>query len=75
MLLDTTIVHAVSALCKRLFQSHTLGKDTRLKQLNPYEGQCLISESFILTIHGRGIFLLNIEIHARGLSSPELTAA
>lgn len=73
--LDTIIVHAGSTLCKRLFQSHTLGKGTRLKPLNSYEGQCPTAESFVLTIHWRGIFLLNMEIHARGLSCTELTAA
>lgn len=72
MLLDTITVHADSALCKSLLQSHTLGKGAGLKALNLYEGQCPISEHFVLTIHRRGIFLLNMEIYARGLPTIEL---
>lgn len=72
-LLDTLTVCAGSALCNRLLQSHTLGKGSGLTALNMSEGQCLISEHFVLTIHRRDIFLLNKEIHARGLPSMELT--
>lgn len=66
-------VRAGAALCNRLLQSHTLGKGSGLTALNMYEGQGLISEHFVLTTHRRDIFLLNKEIHARGLPSMELT--